>query len=95
MLGQIHFWVFFVRVNLTFFFPMHFLGVARMPRRIPDYPDVLITFNKLASRDHIFQQFHFVSGSFSTFIKNVSDVLKKGTALNKTYITLSIKNLRK
>jgi heme/copper-type cytochrome/quinol oxidase subunit 1 len=50
MLGQIHFWVFFVRVNLTFFFPMHFLGVARMPRRIPDYPDVFITFNKLVSR---------------------------------------------
>jgi cytochrome c oxidase subunit 1 len=48
VLGQIHFWVFFVGVNFTFF-PMHFLGVAGMPRRIPDYPDAFFVYNKMAS----------------------------------------------
>jgi heme/copper-type cytochrome/quinol oxidase subunit 1 len=47
-LGQLHFWIFFIGVNLTFF-PMHWLGVAGMPRRIPDYPDAFYLFNKIAS----------------------------------------------
>lgn len=36
--GKVHFLIFTIAINFVFF-PMHFQGMAGMPRRIPDYPD--------------------------------------------------------
>jgi len=47
-LGKIHFWISLVSVNVLFF-PMHFLGLAGMPRRIPDYALQFTDFNQMAS----------------------------------------------
>lgn len=46
--GKIHFWTSMIFFNLTFF-PMHFLGLAGMPRRYADYPTQFADFNAIAS----------------------------------------------
>jgi cytochrome c oxidase subunit I len=46
--GKIHFWASLITFNITFF-PMHFLGLAGMPRRIADYPAQFTDFNMLVS----------------------------------------------
>jgi cytochrome c oxidase subunit 1 len=47
-LGQIHFWLTLIFFNMIFFV-QHFLGLAGMPRRIPDYPLMFETWNMISS----------------------------------------------
>lgn len=65
VMGQVHFWTFFVGVNITFF-PMHFLGLAGMPRRIPDYPAAFEDWNLVASFGAL-----YTFASFIQFIYNI------------------------
>ena len=47
-LGKLHFWLSVISMNITFF-PMHFLGLAGMPRRYADYALQFAEFNAIAS----------------------------------------------
>ncbi len=47
-LGQWHFWLTMIGMNVTFL-PMHFLGLAGMPRRIPDYALQFTDFNQICT----------------------------------------------
>ncbi len=47
-MGRLHFWLSVIGVNVLFF-PQHFLGLAGMPRRIPDYALQFTEFNMIST----------------------------------------------
>ncbi|WP_228243185.1 cytochrome c oxidase subunit I [Porphyrobacter sp. GA68] len=64
-LAHLHFWIFFIGVNITFF-PMHFLGMNGMPRRIPDYPAAFAFWNNWASVGYM-----LIAASLIPFVANI------------------------
>jgi hypothetical protein len=72
--AHVHFWVFFIGVNMTFF-PMHMLGLNGMPRRIFDYPDAFIGFNMLSTFGAIisFLSLFLLAAPITVIDQNVAD----------------------
>lgn len=77
-LGKIQFWLMFIGANITFF-PQHFLGLAGMPRRIPDYPDAFAGWNMVSS---IGSYISFAGALLFLYI--IWDTLKYGKPAGKT-----------
>jgi cytochrome c oxidase subunit 1 len=74
LLGKIHFWIMFLGVNLTFF-PMHFLGLAGLPRRVPDFPDAYTGWNIISSYGSIISS---LGGFFFIYIVYITLISKPG-----------------
>src|SRR6478736_3211607 len=70
-IGRLHFWVAFIGANVLFF-PMHFTGLAGMPRHYADYPDAFAGWNLVSSiGSYIFFAglFIFIGGVIYAFVR--------------------------
>ena len=72
----------FIGVNLTFF-PMHFLGLAGMPRRYYDYADCFAGWNAVASFGSMvsFLSIFMITASFTLIEANASAGARTATTL--------------
>ena len=68
ILGEIHFWLLFISVNIIFL-PMHFLGLNGMPRRISTYPDAFIGWNMISSWGSIMSIISVIVGLYNVSIQ--------------------------
>jgi cytochrome c oxidase subunit 1 len=96
-LSKIHFWVFFIGVNLAFF-PMHYLGFMGMPRRIGDYTEIFAHWNWWASYGSALSINSFFIFFFTVFVAFFNGRNKKVETnknekfLNFLFVAFSIKS---
>jgi cytochrome c oxidase subunit 1 len=79
LLAHLHFWGFFIGVNVIFF-PQHFLGLNGMPRRYPDYVDAYTYWNEVSSIGYA-----IMAGSMIFFFVNVIYALVAGKKAADNY----------
>jgi cytochrome c oxidase subunit 1 len=86
-LAKIHFWWAVISVNVLFF-PQHFLGLAGMPRRIPDYSLQFADFNMISS----IGGFAF-GASFFLLTYIIVDAIRNGEPVKEARVWESAKGL--
>lgn len=83
--AQIQFFLIFIGVNIIFF-PQHFLGLAGMPRRYRDYPDVFTKYNVISSLGSVITIFSLL---FFVFILWESMVSQR-SVIGITYVVRAL-----
>jgi len=78
-LSHLHFWVFFVGVNMIFF-PMHFLGLQGMPRRYPDFAEAYAHWNHIATIGYF-----VMAASIGIFLINIAYAFIAGRKAEGNY----------
>ena len=72
LLSHIHFWTFFIGVNVIFF-PQHFLGMQGMPRRYPDYAEAFTYWHEISTIGY-----YITAGSMIFFFVNIAYAFAAG-----------------
>jgi heme/copper-type cytochrome/quinol oxidase subunit 1/heme/copper-type cytochrome/quinol oxidase subunit 2 len=93
VLTRMHFWTFFIGVNLTFF-PMHYLGFLGQPRRIGDYSHIYARWNWWSSIGSNVSIWSFIiffillfDGFYNREIYKVTNKFRRGPDLEPTELT--------